>query len=163
MSWGHSFMCSHRPTSSSVAAVVVDAVELVEATDAAGSAGCDSPEPQADVRTARRTTPATAARIISEFYFFRDQRTRASAIRSQDRRRLRSSARAAAARRFAGIAARRASTAKLYAKIHVRDLLPEPDVPPSRRPLELLRLTVGEQERQLDCFRHADELELRGG
>jgi hypothetical protein len=28
------------------------------------------------------------ARIIGEFYFFRDQRTRASAIRSHDRRRL---------------------------------------------------------------------------
>src|SRR5215213_8572332 len=48
-----------------------------------------------------------------EFYAARDQRTRASAIRSQERRRLRSSARAAAARRFAGIAARRASTARL--------------------------------------------------
>jgi hypothetical protein len=105
-------MCSHRPTSSSVAAIVVDAVELVEATDAAGSAGCDSPEPQADVRTARRTTPATAARIISEFYFCRDHRS-AWAIRSHERRRLRSSARAAAASALAGITIRRASTAWL--------------------------------------------------
>jgi len=43
----------------------------------------------------------------------RDQRTRASQARSHDRRRLSSSARAAAARRFAGIAERRPSTARL--------------------------------------------------
>jgi hypothetical protein len=43
--------------------------------------------------------------------FVRDQHTKASAIRSHDRRRLRSSANAGAARRFAGIAPRRASTA----------------------------------------------------
>src|SRR3954453_17791282 len=46
-------------------------------------------------------------------YAARDQRTTASAIRSQDRRRLKSSARAAAARRFAGIAVRTTSTARL--------------------------------------------------
>jgi hypothetical protein len=41
-----------------------------------------------------------------ETYVARDQRTRASAIRSQERRRLRSSASAVAAKRFAGIATR---------------------------------------------------------
>jgi hypothetical protein len=46
-----------------------------------------------------------------QFYAARAQRTSASAIRSQDRRRLMSSARAAAAKRFAGIAASKASTA----------------------------------------------------
>ena len=42
------------------------------------------------------------------------ERTRASAIRSQGHRRLRRSASAVAARRFEGIAARTASTARLY-------------------------------------------------
>ena len=43
--------------------------------------------------------------------FARDQRTKPSATRSHDRRRLRSSARAAAAKQFAGIAPSSASTA----------------------------------------------------
>ena len=50
---------------------------------------------------------------LQALYAARDQRTRASVSRSQDRRRLRSSARAEAARRLTGIAARRASTARL--------------------------------------------------
>jgi hypothetical protein len=53
----------------------------VEVTDAAGSADCDSPEPQAHARTARRTPPATAARIISDFYFIPDHCTTVSASR----------------------------------------------------------------------------------
>src|SRR6187200_792978 len=54
-----------------------------------------------------------AAHARGEFYAARDQRTRASAIRSHERRRLRSSASAAAASTFAGMAVRRASTAWL--------------------------------------------------
>ena len=54
----------------------MDAVELVEATEAAGSAGSDSPEPQAEVKNANQTTPATAARITGEFYSIPDHQTR---------------------------------------------------------------------------------------
>jgi hypothetical protein len=84
-----------------------------------------------------------------KFYAARDQRTRASEIRSHDRRRLRSSASAEAARRFAGSAARRVSTAWLSRRLtcgtsDVRDLLRETKMPPRGRPLVLLRLTVGE-------------------
>jgi hypothetical protein len=60
----------------------------------------------------------------AQFYASRAQRAKASAIRSQERRRLRSSARVIAVRRFAGIAARRASTARLSLKrLHQRDEL----------------------------------------
>ena len=48
--------------------------------------------------------PLSRAVGTGEFYAARDHWTSASAIRSHDRRRLRSSARAAAARRLAGIA-----------------------------------------------------------
>jgi hypothetical protein len=74
------------------------------------------------------------------FYATRAQRTRASAIRSHDRRRLRSSARAAAARRLAGMAARRASTDWALADVDVLRLLEEASVPANGRPLVLLRL-----------------------
>src|SRR3954463_1008677 len=49
------------------------------------------------------------------------------------------------------------------AQVDVRDLLRKADVPASRRPLEFLRLTVGEEQRELERLREANELELRRG
>jgi hypothetical protein len=79
--------------------------------------------PRASARAAerRRSVGGCAARggrcratlAWREFYAARDHRTSASAIRSHDRRRLRRSASAVAASRFPGIAASRASTARL--------------------------------------------------
>jgi hypothetical protein len=69
----------------------------------------------ATIGTTSSASAVTNANLdrIAEFYAARDQRTSASAIRSHERRRLRSSARAAAASVFAGIAVRSASTAWL--------------------------------------------------
>jgi hypothetical protein len=49
------------------------------------------------------------------------------------------------------------------AQVDVGDFLPEASMPPRRRPLELLRLTVSEEQRELERLRQRDELELRSG
>jgi len=92
-------------------------------------------------------------------YAARDQRTSASAIRLQDRCRLRSSARGVAASRFAGMAARRAAPPAPRAGRRSSSL-EEASVPANGRPVVLLRLIVCKEQRELECFRQADELEL---
>jgi hypothetical protein len=59
------------------------------------------------------SSPHRPKRVISQLYAARAQRTSASAHRTRLRRRLKSSASAEAASRFAGIAVSRASTATL--------------------------------------------------
>jgi hypothetical protein len=83
-------------------------------------------------------------------------------IRSHDRRRLRSSARTAAARRFDGIAVRRARHGQALAEVDVRNLLRSEG--PSERPPARTSPAPGQPEqRKLERLGQRDEPELRGG
>jgi len=99
---------------------------------------------------------------IAQFYAVRDQRTRASAIRSHERRRLRSSASAAAANAFAGIAVSRASTAWLSRISTFFVSSTKRTCQRSAATVVLLEVAVNQQEGQLERLSEADELELGG-
>jgi hypothetical protein len=106
-----------------------------------------------------------AARAVYylRFYASRAHATSASQGRSNPRRRLRSSASARAAKRFAGIRGEQRKHRQALAEFDVLRVVDEASVPADGGAVELLGLRVGEQERQLECFGKPDEAELGGG
>jgi hypothetical protein len=70
---------------------------------------------------------------------------------------------AEAARRFAGIAARRASTARPSRRSTFFVSWRKRACQRMAAPFVLLRLIVCEEQRELECLREADEVELGGG
>jgi hypothetical protein len=96
-----------------------------------------------------------------QFYAARGQRTRASSIRSHERRPLRP----ASGGRGESVCSNRREQGEhglTLSQIDVGHSLEESCVPPAGNSLVLSLLSIREEKRQLERFSKADELELRG-